>query len=178
MPYAATDSSNIEFGLRSTLAGGRVLMNATLFQHDAKDAHNSMIYGTSAITNSIDYVHTGLEIQSKFLLSENTSIDFNAFALDSEIGDESLYDPANPFGLSTGQNFAIATTGAELSAVIGVPGIGEQIYGLLGAAAPFCNFAAFAEGLVGKCQGVFVVNPALLALPGFAQVARQDLNGN
>ena len=67
-----------------------------------KDAHNSMIYGTSAITNTIDYVHTGLEIQSKFLLSENTSIDFNAFALDSEIGDESLYDPANPFGLSTG----------------------------------------------------------------------------
>ena len=137
-----------------------------------------MIYGTSAITNTIDYVHTGLEIQSKFLLSENTSIDFNAFALDSEIGDESLYDPANPFGLSTGQNFAVATTGAELSTLIGVPGIGEQIYGLLGAAAPFCNFAAFVEGLVGKCQGVFVVEPALLALPGFAQIARQDLKGN
>ena len=178
MPYDATDSSNIEFGLRSTLAGGRVLMNATLFQHDAKDAHNSMIYGTSAITNTIDYVHTGLEIQSKFLLSENTSIDFNAFALDSEIGDESLYDPANPFGLSTGFNFAVATTGAELSSLIGVAGAGEQIYGLLGAAAPFCNFAAFAEGLVGKCQGVFVVNPALLAQPGFAQIVRQDLKGN
>ena len=178
LPYDATDSSNIEFGLRSTLAGGRVLMNATLFQHDAKDANNSMICGVSAITNTIDYVHNGLEIQSKFLLSENTSIDFNAFALDSEIGDESLYDPANPFGLSTGQNFAVATTGAELSAIIGVPGIGEQIYGLLGAAAPFCNFAAFVEGLVGKCQGVFVVEPALLALPGFAQIARQNLEGN
>ena len=75
LPYDATDSSNIEFGLRSTLAGGRVLMNATLFQHTNDDAHNSMIYGTSAITNTIDYVHTGLEIQSKFLLSENTSID-------------------------------------------------------------------------------------------------------
>ena len=62
---------------------------------------------------------------------------------------------------------------------IGVPGFGEQIYGLLGAAAaPFCNFAAFAEGLVGKCQGVFVVNPALLVIPGFAQIARQDLKGN
>ena len=36
LPYDATDSSNIEFGLRSTLAGGRVLMNATLFQHDAR----------------------------------------------------------------------------------------------------------------------------------------------
>lgn len=179
MPYGATDSSNIEFGLRSTLAGGRVLMNATLFQHDAKDAHNSMLYGTSAITNTIDYVHTGLEIQSRFLLSENTSIDFNAFALDSEIGDESLYDPVNPFGLSTGTRLSpIATNGPGFSTLVGVPGFGEQLYGLLGSAAPFCNFAAFAEGLVGKCQGVYVVNPAILALPGFAQIARQDLKGN
>ena len=179
MPYDATDSSNIEFGLRSTLAGGRVLMNATLFQHTNDDAHNSMIYGTSAITNTIDYVHTGLEIQSKFLLSENTSIDFNAFALDSEIGDESLYDPANPFGLSTGTRLSpVATNGPGLSNLLQSPGAGEHIYGLLGAAAPFCNFAAFVEGLVGKCQGVFVVNPALLAIPGFAQIARQDLKGN
>ena len=179
LPYDSTDSSNLEFGLRSTLAGGRVLMNATLFQHDAKDAHNSMIYGTSAITNTVDYVHTGLEIQSKFLLGENTSIDFNLFALDSEIGNESLYDPANPFGLSTGQRLSpIATNGPGFSTLTGVPGSGEQLYGLLGAAAPFCNFAAFAEGLVGKCQGVFVVNPDILAIPGFAQIARVDLTGN
>ena len=178
LPYEATDSSNIEFGLRSILAGGRVLLNATLFEHTNDDAHNSMIYGTSAITNTIDYVHTGLEIQSRFLLGENTSIDFNAFALDSEIGEESLYDPANPFGLASGDYFALATDGPSLSAIIGAPGVGEQIYGLLGAAAPFCNFAAFAEGLVGKCQGLYVVSPALLALPGFAQIARQDLKGN
>ena len=178
LPYEATDSSNIEFGLRSILAGGRVLLNATLFEHTNDDAHNSMIYGTSAITNTIDYVHTGLEIQSRFLLGENTSIDFNAFALDSEIGEESLYDPANPFGLASGNYFALATDGPSLSAIIGAPGVGEQIYGLLGAAAPFCNFAAFAEGLVGKCQGLYVVSPALLALPGFAQIARQDLKGN
>jgi outer membrane receptor protein involved in Fe transport len=154
-------------------------MNATLFQHDAKDAHNSMIYGTSAITNTIDYVHTGLEIQSRFLLGENTSIDFNLFALDSEIGDESLYDPSNPFGLSTGQRLSpIATDGPGFSNLVQAPGFGEQLYGLLGSAAPFCNFAAFAEGIVGKCQGVFVVNPDILALPGFAQIARVDLSGN
>ena len=93
LPYDETDSSNIELGV-GTLAGGRVLMNATLFQHDAKDAHNSMIYGTSAITNTIDYVHTGFEVQSKYLLGENTSLDINLFALDSEIGEET-YDPAN-----------------------------------------------------------------------------------
>jgi len=180
LPYDATDSSNIELGLRSTLAGGRVLMNATLFQHDAKDAHNSMIYGTSAITNTIDYVHTGLEVQSKYLLGENTSLDINLFALDSEIGEESLYDPANPFGLSSGIPSFLATSQAELAAVVGAP-TAAALYGGLAAAGAntgFCNWGLFAEGLVAKCQGVFVVNPAIIGNPGFAPVVRQDLSGN
>ncbi|GIR95500.1 MAG: hypothetical protein CM15mP98_04700 [Paracoccaceae bacterium] len=100
LPYDATDGTNIELGLRSTLAGGRVLLNATLFEHTQDDGHNSMIYGVSAITNTIDYTHTGLEIQSRYLLGENTSLDINLFALlICEIGDESLYDPANPLVL-------------------------------------------------------------------------------
>ena len=65
LPYNGTDSSNLEFGVRSILAGGRVLLNATVFQADFKDAHNSMIYGLSAITNTLDYTHTGLEVQSR-----------------------------------------------------------------------------------------------------------------
>ena len=180
LPYGDTDSSNIEVGLRSTLAGGRVLLNATLFQHDAKDAHNSMIYGTSAITNTIDYVHTGLEVQSKYLLGENTSLDINLFALDSEIGDESLYDPANPFGLSTGIPNALFTSEAELALAVGAP-TAAALYGGLAAAGAntgFCNWGLFVEGLVAKCQGVFVVNPAIIGNPGFAPVVRQDLSGN
>ena len=180
LPYDSTDSSNIELGLRSTLAGGRVLMNATLFQHDAKDAHNSMIYGTSAITNTIDYVHTGLELQSKFLLGENTSIDFNAFALDSEIGDEALYDPANPFDLATGVPFFLATSEVELAAAVGAPTAAALYAGLAAAGAntSFCNWGLFGEGVVAKCQGVFVVNPAIIGNPGFAPIVRQDLSGN
>ena len=180
LPYDATDSSNIELGLRSTLAGGRVLMNATLFQHDAKDAHNSMIYGTSAITNTIDYVHTGLEVQSKYLLGENTSLDINLFALDSEIGEESLYDPANPFALSSGVPLFLATSEAELAAVVGAPTAGALYGGLAAAGANtgFCNWGLFTEGLVAKCQGVFVVNPAIIGNPGFAPIVRQDLSGN
>ena len=180
LPYDATDSSNIELGVRSTLAGGRVLMNATLFQHDAKDAHNSMIYGTSAITNTIDYVHTGLEVQSKYLLGENTSLDINLFALDSEIGEESLYDPANPFALSSGVPLFLATSEAELAAVVGAPTAGALYGGLAAAGANtgFCNWGLFTEGLVAKCQGVFIVNPAIIGNPGFAPVVRQDLSGN
>ena len=180
LPYNATDSTNIELGLRSTLAGGRVLLNATLFEHTSDDAHNSMIYGTSAITNTIDYTHTGLEIQSKYLLGENTSLDINVFALDSEIGNESLYDPANPFALSSGTPVFLATSEAELGALVGAPTAGALYAGLdaAGVLTPFCNWGLFAEGLVAKCQGVFVVNPAIIGNPGFAQVVRQDLSGN
>ena len=180
LPYNATDSTNIELGLRSTLAGGRVLLNATLFEHTSDDAHNSMIYGTSAITNTIDYTHTGLEIQSKYLLGENTSLDINVFALDSEIGNESLYDPANPFNLSSGTPSFLATSEADLALLVGAPTAGALYAGLAGAGVqtPFCNWGLFAEGLVAKCQGVFVVNPAIIGNPGFAQVVRQDLSGN
>jgi len=180
LPYNATDSTNIEFGLRSTLAGGRVLLNATLFEHTSDDAHNSMIYGTSAITNTIDYTHTGLEIQSKYLLGENTSLDINVFALDSEIGNESLYDPANPFNLSSGTPSFLATSEADLALLVGAPTAGALYAGLAaaGVQTPFCNWGLFAEGLVAKCQGVFVVNPAIIGNPGFAQVVRQDLSGN
>ena len=73
MPYNATDSTNIELGLRSVLAGGRVLLNMTAYQADFDDAHSSLIYGTSAITNTLDYTHTGLELQSRFLLGETYS---------------------------------------------------------------------------------------------------------
>ncbi len=189
LPYGATDSTNIEFGLRSTLAGGRVLLNATLFQHKADDAHNSMIYGTSAITNTIDYTHTGLEIQSKYLLGENTSLDINIFALDSEIGDETLYDPANPFGLTSGTPLALFTTEQQLGLffanVLGsLPagqGTAAALYAGLddaGVQTPFCNWGLFVEGLVAKCQGVFVVQEAIIGNPGFAQIVRQDLSGN
>ena len=189
LPYDATDGTNIEFGLRSTLAGGRVLLNATLFQHTQDDGHNSMIYGTSAITNTIDYTHTGLEIQSRYLLGENTSLDINVFALDSEIGDESLYDPANPFALSSGTPLALFTDEDGLALffanALGSLPAGQAtaaaLYGGLAAAGvqtPFCNWGLFTEGLVAKCQGVFVVNPAIIGNPGFAQVVRQDLSGN
>jgi len=189
LPYGATDGTNVELGLRSTLAGGRVLLNATLFQHKQDDGHNSMIYGVSAITNTIDYTHTGFEVQSRYLLGENTSLDINLFALDSEIGNENLYDPANPFGLSSGTALALFTDeeglGFFFANALGSLPAGQAtaaaLYAGLDAAGvqtPFCNWGLFVEGLVAKCQGVFVVNPAIIGNPGFAQVVRQDLAGN
>ena len=192
LPYNGTDSSNLEFGVRSILAGGRVLLNATVFQADFKDAHNSMIYGLSAITNTLDYTHTGLEVQSRFLLGENTSLDVNLFALDSEIGnDQALYDPINPFGLTSNDQINFARDEAGLAAIlnqaltgqIGAGGIGAQIAGgvaeAIGPAMAFCNWGLYASvGIFGKCQGTFVVNPGITSLPGFADVVNQDIGGN
>jgi outer membrane receptor protein involved in Fe transport len=192
LPYNGTDSTNIEFGLRSVLRDGKVLLNATLFQADFKDAHNSMIYGLSAITNTIDYTHTGLELQSRFLLGDNTSLDFNLFALDSEIGnDQALYDPINPFGLTSNDqvNFARDTDGLAailnqafgLGVVAGGPGgdIAAGVADAIGSAMAFCNWGLYASvGVFGKCQGTFVVDPRITSLPGFAPVVNQDIGGN
>ena len=192
LPYNGTDSSNLEFGVRSILAGGRVLLNATLFQADFKDAHNSMIYGLSAITNTLDYTHTGLEVQSRFLLGENTSLDVNLFALDSEIGnDQALYDPINPFGLTSNDQINFARDEAGLAAIlnqaltgsVAAGGIGAQIAGgvadAIGSAMAFCNWGLFASvGVFGKCQGTFVVDPRITSLAGFASVVNQDIGGN
>ena len=192
LPYNGTDSSNLEFGVRSILAGGRVLLNATVFQADFKDAHNSMIYGLSAITNTIDYTHTGLEVQSRFLLGENTSLDINLFALDSEIGnDQALYDPINPFGLTSNDQLNFARDEAGLAAIlnqaltgsIAAGGIGAQIAAgiadAIGPAMAFCNWGLYASvGVFGKCQGTFVVSPLITSQPGFAAVVNQDIGGN
>jgi iron complex outermembrane receptor protein len=192
LPYNGTDSSNLEFGVRSILAGGRVLLNATVFQADFEDAHNSMIYGLSAITNTIDYVHTGLEVQSRFLLSENTSLDVNLFALDSEIGnDQALYDPINPFGLTSNDQIYFASDEDGLAAALNQAltgiftpgGVGAQIAAgvadAIGPAMAFCNWGLYASvGVFGKCQGTFVVDPRITAQPGFASVVNQDIGGN
>jgi len=88
-----------ELGLRSILMDGALLMNLTAFNYDFKDAHYSQVVGSAAITNSIDYTHTGLEGQMKLFLSPDTSIDFNFLALDSTIGaGEKLFNPLNPNG--------------------------------------------------------------------------------
>jgi outer membrane receptor protein involved in Fe transport len=192
LPYNGTDSSNLEFGVRSILAGGRVLLNATLFQADFKDAHNSMIYGLSAITNTLDYTHTGLEVQSRYLLGENTSLDINLFALDSEIGSgQALYDPINPFGLTSNDQVNFARDEAGLAAIlnqaltgqIAAGGIGGQIAAgvadAIGPAMAFCNWGLYASvGVFGKCQGTFVVDPRITSLAGFASVVNQDIGGN
>ena len=90
-----------ELGLRSILMDGALLMNLTAFSYDFKDAHYSQVVGSAAITNSIDYTHTGLEGQMKLFLSADTSIDFNFLALDSTIGaGEALFNPLNPNGAS------------------------------------------------------------------------------
>jgi outer membrane receptor protein involved in Fe transport len=97
--FAPETVDSFEFGLRSILMDGRLLMNLTAFSMEFQDAHTSQVVGSAAITNSLDYTHNGLEGQMKFFVTEATSIDFNFLALDSTIDEgESLFNPLNPNG--------------------------------------------------------------------------------
>ena len=62
----------------------------TAFQADFEDAHSSMIYGTSAITNTLDYVHTGLEFNQDSCLVKILHLISIYLLLDSEIADENF----------------------------------------------------------------------------------------
>ena len=107
-----------ELGLRSILMDGSLLMNLTLFNYNFKDAHYSQVVGSSAITNSIDYTHTGLEGQMKLFLSADTSVDFNFLALDSTIGaGEFLFDPLNPNGASEITEYYNLMSPADIAAL-------------------------------------------------------------
>ena len=97
--FAPETVDSFEFGLRSILMDGRLLMNLTAFSMEFQDAHTSQVVGSAAITNSLDYTHNGFEGQMKFFVTEATSIDFNFLALDSTIDEgESLFNPLNPNG--------------------------------------------------------------------------------
>ena len=105
-----------EIGLRSILMDGALLMNLTAFNYEFKDAHYSQVVGSAAITNSIDYTHTGLEGQMKLFLSADTSIDFNFLALDSKIGEgEALFNPLNPNGATRIDDIYNLTVDADVA---------------------------------------------------------------
>lgn len=185
--YDESTVDNIELGLRSILAGGRLLFNTTLYQLDTTDGHYSFIIDSSTTTQLIDHTTTGFEMQMKALLSENSSLEFNLLSTDSEIGaGEALFDPLNINGATTtigapvgaaglgnmllsnclAAGGDIATCSAQVNAA--VTGIAANFGPLFGLA----NFQTTDTGVVAKLLG------SLYTLPGLSAPALQDLEGN
>ena len=109
--------------------------------------HNSMIYGTSAITNTIDYTHTGLEVQSKYLLGEKYFMISMYLHLIRKLVTKSPV-LTNPFNLSGGTPSFHGYDEADLALMVGAPTAGALYAGLAGAGVqtPFCNWGLLLKG--------------------------------
>jgi outer membrane receptor protein involved in Fe transport len=96
IPYAEEESASLEFGTRNIPHGWQIALNATLFEMDVTNGQFGLIYNAGAVNKTFDYVNTGLEGQMKFFVSDNTELEFNWLALESEMGEALQDNPLNP----------------------------------------------------------------------------------
>lgn len=89
IPYDEEYLENYEFGLRSQWLNNRLQFNATFFHSIYTDRQLTQLtdLDTLLITNGGEAEYDGLEIEGRFLLTPNFSIDFGLGKTDSEVTD-------------------------------------------------------------------------------------------
>jgi len=177
VPYAEEESASLEIGTRNILMDGRLLLNATLFEMDVTNGQLGLIYNAGAVNKTFDYVNTGLEGQMKFFATDNTEIEFNWLALDSEMGEALQDDPLNPNQATTilakgsgtaGLTALLQAIGMDAATAAGTAAaVGAQLPN-----AGLTNWALTDAGILGSYQG------ALIAIPGLAEIVGVQLEGN
>jgi len=177
IPYGQEESASLEIGTRNILMDGRMLLNATLFEMDVTNGQIGLIYNAGAVNKTFDYVNTGLEGQMKFFISDNTELDFNWLALESEMGEALQDNPLNPNQASVvlGRGFATAGLTGLLQAIgmDAATAAGTAAYiGTLLPNAGLTNWALTDAGIIGSYQG------ALITIPGLSAITPVQLQGN
>jgi len=177
IPYGQEESASLEIGTRNILMDGRMLLNATLFEMDVTNGQIGLIYNAGAVNKTFDYVNTGIEGQMKFFISDNTELDFNWLALESEMGEALQDNPLNPNQASVvlGRGFATAGLTGLLQAIgmDAATAAGTAAYiGTLLPNAGLTNWALTDAGIIGSYQG------ALITIPGLSAITPVQLQGN
>ena len=120
--YDQEETGVLDFGLKSILMDGAMLLNMNVFRNDNKGMLVAAIVDDASINYNLDAEITGFEGNMNVFLSENTSVMFNWLAIDNEVtSDTSLINYLNPLnspivaylgavgdstGLLTGAQFA------------------------------------------------------------------------
>ena len=124
--YDQEETGVLDFGIKSILMDGAMLLNMNIFRNDNKGMLVAAIVDDASINYNLDAEITGFEGMMNVFLSENTSVMFNWLALTNEVtSDTSLINYLNPIpalkvadlgpignatGLLTGAAFADGTT--------------------------------------------------------------------
>ncbi|MBF2756011.1 MAG: TonB-dependent receptor [Gammaproteobacteria bacterium AqS3] len=88
--------TSIEFGVKSTIADGRVQLNATYFTYDYEGYQTSKIVDRTSVNENIDVENSGIELEVVAYPTEALRLDFNFAWLDTSIIDTQSIDTANP----------------------------------------------------------------------------------
>lgn len=93
-PVEAEEMTNYELGYKSTLAGGRVRLNASLFTYEVED-YQAQVFLTvadgSVITNAGDVTGTGAEVEVNAQVTSNFEVIAGAGWLDTEFDSEQIF---------------------------------------------------------------------------------------
>lgn len=94
-PYDPEETGVLEFGIKSILMDGALLLNATYFDNTTDGMLISSIVNAGSKNNNVDAEIQGFEGNMVFFLSESTRIDATWLFVDTEIKDFSLISPVN-----------------------------------------------------------------------------------
>ena len=97
--YEPENAGVLDFGLKSILLDGAMLLNMNLFNAKNKDFLTAAVVDTGTQNKNIDAEFTGFEGNMMVFLSENTKLEMNWLFLDHEVtSDSMLIDYLNPAG--------------------------------------------------------------------------------
>ncbi|MDA7829755.1 TonB-dependent receptor [Gammaproteobacteria bacterium] len=97
--YDAENAGVLDFGLKSILLDGAMLLNMNLFNAQNKDFLVAAVIDTGTQNKNIDAEFTGFEGNMMVFLSETTKLEMNWLFLDHEVtSDTFLIDYLNPAG--------------------------------------------------------------------------------
>ena len=94
-PYDPEETSVIEFGVKSILMDGALLLNATYFDNTTDGMLISSIVNAGSKNNNVDAEIQGFEGNMVWYLGETTRLDATWLFVNSEIKEFSLIDPIN-----------------------------------------------------------------------------------
>ena len=97
--YDQEETGVLDFGMKSILMDGAMLLNMNIFRNDNKGMLLAAIVDDASINYNVDAEITGFEGNLSVFLTETTNLSFNWLLIDNEItSDTSIINYMNPLG--------------------------------------------------------------------------------
>ena len=176
--YDQEETGVLDFGMKSILMDGAMLLNMNIFRNDNKGMLLAAIVDDASINYNVDAEITGFEGNLSVFLTETTNLSFNWLLIDNEItSDTSIINYMNPLGgmydvflgpvgnntgLLTGAVFGGGTTQLFKSGGYNcLSPMGTNALGVVGGFAPLAgSFCTVAQGVPQSLKGNKLPNTA------------------